>query len=321
MKAIRVHSYGGPEVLACEEAPTPDLGPGQALVQLQAAGVNYTDIYTRAGTYPGKLPVTIGVEGAGVVVAVGSGVEEVKPGDRVGYTGAMGSYAEYSVVPTWRLIKLPDSVDAKLAAAVLLQGMTAHYLVHSTFPLNKEHKLLIHAGAGGVGLLLIQMARRIGAQVFATVSTQEKAALAQEAGADHVIIYTRQDFEEEVKRLTDGAGVDVAYDSVGKTTFEKSLRCLARRGYLVLFGQSGGVVPLISPGLLANGSKFLTRPTLNDHTATREEVLQRAGDVFKGVQSGDLKVRIFKTFPLSQAAEAHRLLESRQTIGKLLLIP
>ena len=321
MKAIRIHSHGGPEVLQYEDAPDPQPGPGQALVKLEAIGVNFTDVYTRIGLYPSKLPLIPGVEGAGQVAALGPGVTEVKAGDRVAYTGAMGSYAQFAVVPAWRLVPLPQGVDAQRAAAVLLQGMTAHYLAHTTFPLQKGHTALVHAGAGGVGLLLIQMAVRLGATVFATVSTPEKAALARGAGAHHTILYTQQDFEQEVHRLTDGQGVQVVYDSVGKDTFDKSLKCLAPRGYLVLYGQSSGVVPPISPLVLSNGSKFLTRPILADYTATRQELLQRAADVFRWVQSGELKVRVFNTFPLSQAAEAHRLLEGRHTTGKLLLLP
>jgi len=321
MKAIRVHTQGGPEVLQYEEVSAPKPGNGEALVELKAAGVNYTDIYTRSGWSPAKLPVTLGVEGAGVVSAVGEGVSEVNVGDSVGYTGVMGSYAEFAVVPSGRLVKLPSGVDEKLAASVLLQGMTAHYLSHDTFPLKSGHKALIHAGAGGVGLLLIQMAKQLGAYVIATTSTEAKAALAKEAGADHVIIYTKEDFENEVKKLTEGKGVNVVYDSVGKDTFDKSLKSLTRRGYLVLFGHSSGPVAPIAPTILSSGSLFMTRTSLGDHTATRPELERRAAEVLDMVRSGKLKVRIFQTFPLPQAAEAHRLLESRQTTGKLLLTP
>jgi NADPH2:quinone reductase len=321
MKAVRVHAHGGLEVLRYEEIPTPSPAGGEALVELKAIGINYTDIYTRAGLSPVKLPITLGVEGAGVVSAVGQGVSEVNVGDSVAYTGVMGSYAEFAVVPSRRLIKLPSGVDEKLAAAVLLQGMTAHYLSHDTFPLKSSHRVLIHAGAGGVGLLLIQMAKQLGAEVLTTTSTEAKAALAKEAGADHTIIYTKEDFENEVKKLTEGKGVDVVYDSVGKTTFDKSLRSLTRRGYLVLFGNSSGPVQPISPTILSSSSLFLTRPTLPDYTATRQELERRAGEVLDMVRSGKLKVRISQTLPLSQAAEAHRLLENRQTTGKLLLTP
>lgn len=321
MKAVRVHAHGGPEVLRYEETPTPKPASNEALVELKAIGVNYTDIYTRSGLSPAKLPITIGVEGAGAVYDIGQDVSEVNVGDPVGYTGVMGSYAEFAVVPSWRLVKLPSGIDEKLAAAVLLQGMTAHYLSHDTFPLKPGHRVLIHAGAGGVGLLLIQMAKQLGAHVFATTSTEAKAALAREAGADHVIRYEEEDFESEVKKLTEGKGVDAVYDSVGKTTFDKSLKCLRRRGYLVLFGNSSGPVPPLPPTILSTGSLFLTRTSLGDYTATRQELESRAGEVLDAVRSGKLKVRIFKTLTLPHAAEAHRLLESRQTTGKLLLTP
>jgi NADPH2:quinone reductase len=321
MKAVRVHAYGGSEALRVEEIPTPKPASDEAVVELRAIGVNYTDIYTRSGLYPAKLPITLGVEGAGVVSNIGQGVSEVNVGDSVAYTGVMGSYAEFAAVPSWRLVKLPAGVDEKLAAAVMLQGMTAHYLSHDTFPVKKGHWVLVHAGAGGVGLLLIQLAKQLGAHVITTTSTQGKAALAREAGADHVIIYTEEDFESEVKRLTEGKGVDVVYDSVGRTTFDKSLRSLNRRGYLVLFGQSSGSVQAVPPTILSKGSLFLTRPGLADYTSTRQELEHRAGNVLEMVKSGKLKVRIFQTFPLSQAAETHRLLESRQTTGKLLLTP
>ena len=321
MKATRVHQVGGPEVLKYEDVPDPSPGPGQALVDIQAVGVNYTDTYTRSGLYPSKLPLTLGVEGAGVVSAIGDGVTEVNVGDTVCYNGTMGSYAERQVVDAWRLVKVPEGADAQMGATVLLQGLTAHYLVYSTYPLKAGESTLIHAGAGGVGLLLIQMAKHLGAYVFTTVSTEEKAALAKGAGADHVILYTRQDFEEEIKKATDGRGVQVAYDAVGKTTFEQSLRCLAPRGYLVLYGQSSGLVPPISPSTLQTGSYFLTRPGLAHYTATRDDLLKRAGDVLGWAVSGQLKLRVDRTLPLSEAAEAHRALEGRQTAGKLLLVP
>ncbi|MDR5694494.1 MAG: quinone oxidoreductase [Armatimonadota bacterium] len=322
MKAIRVHSHGGPEVLRYEEVPQPAPGKGEALVRIMAAGVNYIDTYHRRGLYQVPLPFTPGVEAAGVVEDVGPEVSEVQVGDRVAYTGPLGAYAEYAVVPASRLVKLPEGIDFSTAAAVLLQGMTAHYLTHSTYPLKPGDIALVHAAAGGVGLLLVQVAKMRGARVIGTVSTEEKAALAKEAGADEVILYTKQDFEAEVKRLTDGRGVHVVYESVGKDTFEKSLNCLLPRGYLVLFGQSSGPVPPFDPQILnQKGSLFLTRPTLQHYVATREELLQRAGDVLGWVASGKLKVRIDSTFPLGEAAEAHRRLESRQSAGKILLKP
>ena len=321
MKAIRVHKTGGPEVLQYEDVRRSALRSREALVQIQAIGVNFIDVYHRSGVNPTRLPMTPGMEGAGIVMAVGDGVGEVSVGDVVAYTGAMGSYAEQAAVPAWRLVRLPMGIDATTAAAVLLQGMTAHYLSHSTFPLRRGHTALVHAGAGGVGLLLIQMAKRTGAYVFTTVSTEEKAALAREAGADHVILYTRADFQEEITKATDGQGVNVVYDSVGKTTFDLSLKCLSRLGYLVLYGNSSGVVPRVSPGVLREGSLYLTRPRLDDYTATRSELLNRANEVFQWVVLGRLKVRIHNTYPLPDAAEAHRQLEGRKTTGKLLLIP
>ncbi|HLC41286.1 MAG TPA: quinone oxidoreductase [Methylomirabilota bacterium] len=322
MKAIRVHEYGEPEVLKLEEVPTPAAGPGQALIKLQAIGLNYIEIYQRRGLYKGSLPFTAGNEGAGVVEAVGPGVTEVRTGDRVAFTGIPGTYAEYAVAPANRLVKLPAGLDAKQGAAAMLQGMTAHYLVYSTYPLKKDDTCLVHAAAGGVGLLLCQMARRIGARVIGTVSTEEKAKLAREAGADEVILYTQQDFESEVKRLTDGRGVQVVYDSVGKDTLEKSLNSLARRGYLVLFGQSSGPVQAFDPQVLSvKGSLFFTRPTLVHYIETREDLLNRAGDVLGWVSRGELKLRIGATFPLSEAAQAHRDLQGRKTTGKVLLIP
>ncbi len=322
MKAIRVHAFGGPEVLHYEDAPTPEPQAGQALVRLEAIGVNFIDIYHRTGQYKLSLPFTPGREGAGTVTAVAPGVTEVAVGDRVAWAEVAGSYAEMVVAPAARLVKVPAGVDAASAAASMLQGMTAHYLVHSTYPLRAGQTALVHAAAGGVGLLLLQMARRHGARVIGTVSTEAKASLAREAGADDVILYTQQDFEAETKRLTNGRGVQVVYDSVGKTTFEKSLNVLAPRGYLVLFGQSSGAVSPVDPQILnAKGSLFLTRPTLGHYTATRDELQQRAGDVFKWIQSGQLRLRVEHRFPLAQAAEAHRALESRQTTGKVLLIP
>ncbi len=323
MKAVRIHQVGGPEVLKYEDCPDPTPGPGQALVEVQAVGVNFTDVNTRRGgaNPPPSLPMTPGREAAGLVRAVGRGVTEVKLGDLVTYCGVTGSYAQKVAVPANVLVKMPQGLDARMGAAVLLQGMTAHYLAYSTYPLKQGDSALVHAGAGGTGLLLIQMAKRAGAYVFATVSTEDKAALAREAGADKVIIYTRQDFEEEVKKATNGQGVQVVYDSVGKTTFDKGLNCLARRGYMVLYGQSSGPVPPVDTARLGNGSRFLTRPALGDYTPDRDDLLWRAGEVLRWVKSGELDVHIGGTFPLANAAEAHRQLEGRLSTGKLLLIP
>ncbi len=321
MYAVRIHQHGGPEVLRYEEVPTPTPGEGQVLVRLVACGLNFIDIYQRRGLYRVELPVTLGQEGAGVVEAVGPGVTELQPGDRVAYANVLGAYAEYAVVPAARLVRIPEGVTYQQAAAVMLQGMTAHYLVHSTYPLKPQDTCLVHAAAGGVGLLLIQMAKRRGAVVIGTTSTEEKARLAREAGADHVIVYTQQDFEQEVMRITDGRKVQVVYDSVGKDTFDKSLNCLALRGMMVLYGQSSGPVPPFDPQILAQkGSLFLTRPVLWNYTATRDELLWRAGEVLGAVARGDLKVRIDRALPLSQAQEAHRALEGRETTGKVLLL-
>ncbi|MBI2871885.1 MAG: quinone oxidoreductase [Chloroflexi bacterium] len=321
MKAVQVQNAGGPEVLKYVDAQEPQPGPKQALVELKAIGVNYTDVYTRSGLTPTSLPTIPGVEGAGVVVRTGEGVSEVAVGDLVAYTGVPGSYAQKVVAPSWRLVKLPKGIDAETGAATMLQGMTAHYLCYTTYPLAPGDTALVHAGAGGVGLLLVQMCKWLGARVITTVSTEAKAQLAREAGADQVVIYTEQDFETEVKRFTGGEGVQVAYDSVGETTFKKSIACLARRGYLVLYGQASGPVPPVPTSILQQRSLFLTRPSLGDYTATREELLQRAGDVLGWVQSGRLQLRIHGEFPLREASEAHRQLEGRLTTGKLLLIP
>ncbi|MBI3626184.1 MAG: quinone oxidoreductase [Candidatus Rokubacteria bacterium] len=322
MKAIRIHSNGGPEVLTLEEVPDPKPGPSEAVVKIEAAGLNYIDVYYRTGLYKAQLPLTIGVEGAGVVTAVGPEVKEVKVGDRVAYAGVPGAYAQLAAVPAARLVKLPDGLDGKVGAAAMLQGMTAHYLAHTTYPLKSGDWCLVHAAAGGVGLLLCQVAKMRGAWVIGTVSTDAKAKLAREAGADEVIRYTKQDFETEVKRITGGTGVHVVYDAVGKTTFDKSLNCLRMRGMLVLYGQSSGPVPPFDPAILnQKGSLFLTRPSLFHHIATREELLQRAGEVLGWIKSGKLKLRVDLTLPLAQAAEAHRQLEGRQTTGKVLLIP
>ncbi len=322
MKAVRVHKYGGPEVLTLEEIPVPEPKAGEACVKIEAIGVNYIDVYQRTGLYPLQTPFTLGTEGAGIVDAVGPNVTEVKKGERVGYAMIPGSYAEYAIVPAARLVPIPPNIDARSAAALMTQGMTAHYLTHSTYPLKKGETALLHAAAGGVGLLVIQIAKQLGATVIGTVSTEAKAKLAKEMGADHLILYTQSDFLAEVKKLTDGRGANVVYDSVGQTTFDKSLDCLRPRGYLVLFGQSSGPVPPFDPGkLAAKGSLFLTRPSLAHYTLERSELLQRANEVFNWTATGKLKVRIDKTFPLAEAAEAHRQLEGRKTTGKVILLP
>ncbi|MGB3399043.1 MAG: quinone oxidoreductase [Candidatus Deferrimicrobiaceae bacterium] len=322
MKAIRVHKFGGTDAMTLEEIPRPKPTEGHALVRLKAVGVNFIDIYQRMGLYPVPLPFTPGNEGAGTVEEIGPGVTEVAPGDSVTYSGAIGSYAEYAVVPSWRLVNIPQGTDPKTAAAAMLQGMTAHYLTHDTYPLKPKDTCLVHAAAGGVGLLLVQMAKRRGARVIGTVSTAEKARLAREAGADEVILYTEKDFESEVKRLTGGAGIQVVYDSVGQATFDKSLTCLAPRGYLVLYGQASGPVPPFDPQVLnTRGSLFLTRPTLAHYTRNREELLSRADEVLGWAAEGKLTVRIGETLPLVEAGEAHRKLAGRETTGKILLVP
>lgn len=323
MKAIRVHEIGGPDALRYEEVPTPaSPGRGEAGVRIAAAGVNYIDVYHRSGLYPLDPPFTPGMEAAGVVDAVGPGVSEVRPGDRVAYAMHLGAYAEQAVVPAARLVRLPDGVSAEQGAAAMLQGMTAHYLALDTVRLSAGRTALVHAAAGGVGLLLVQIAKRLGATVYGTVSTDAKARLAREAGADDVILYTQHDLEAEVKRLTGGLGVDVVYDAVGKATFEKSLNCLSRRGTLVLYGQSSGKVPPVDLWVLqAKGSLYVTRPTLAHYVAERAELLRRASDLFGWIAGGELKLRIHATFPLREAATAHRDLEGRKTMGKLLLIP
>lgn len=321
MKAIRVHSPGGPEVLRYEDVPEPTPKPGEAVVKLEAIGLNFIDVYVRTGLYPAQTPIILGQEGAGTVTSVGPGVTEVKVGDRVAYTGVLGAYAEYAAVPANRLVRLPDEVSTRQAAALMLQGMTAHYLTHSTYKLKPGDTCLLHAAAGGVGLLLTQIAKLKGARVLGTVSTEQKAQLAREAGAE-VILYTRDDFETEVKRLTNNGGVQVVYDSVGKTTFTKGLNCLALRGMMVLFGQSSGPVGSLDPQVLSQkGSLFLTRPTLVHHILKREELLERSGELFKWIRAGQLRVRVGAEFPLSQASEAHRQLEARKTTGKVLLLP
>lgn len=322
MKAIQVQKTGGPEALTLVDVPVPKPKPNEALVKISAAGVNFIDVYFREGRYPATLPFIDGQEAAGTVSEVGSDVKTVKPGDRVAYTNVLGSYAEYAVVPADRLVRIPDTVQEKQAAAAMLQGMTAHYLVYSTYPLKKGETALIHAAAGGVGLLLVQMAKNIGARVIATVGSDDKARLASEAGADDVIIYTRQDFEAETKRLTDGKGVHVVYDGVGKSTFDKDLNVMRVRGYVVLFGGASGPVPPFDPIKLSQkGSLFLTRPTLISYTAAREELEQRATDLFNMISQGKLKLRLEHIYRLEEAQQAHRDLESRKTTGKLLLIP
>jgi len=322
MKAIRVHAPGGPEALRYEDVPRPTPGPGQVLVRIEAAGLNFIDVYQRNGHYKVPVPFTLGQEAAGNVAAVGSGVAEPNVGARVAYTTILGAYAEYAVVPADRVVVLPDGVSTKQGAAAMLQGLTAHYLATSTYPLKSGDACLVHAAAGGVGLLLCQVAALRGARVVGTVSTREKAALARAAGAADVILYTEQDFEAEVKRLLGGAGLQVIYDSVGKTTFEKGLNCLAARGMMVLYGQSSGPVGPFDPQVLnQKGSLFLTRPTLAHHILTRAELVARAGEVLGWIESGKLQVRIERELPLAQAAEAHRLLEGRKTTGKVLLVP
>ena len=321
MKAIRVYELGGPEVLRYEEVPLPEPQSGQALVKIEAIGLNYVDCNFRIGAYKAVLPFIPGMEAAGIVTALGPGVTDLRVGDRVAYAPHIGSYAEYAVVPAERLVRIPDGLDAHLAAASLLQGMTAHYLATSTYPLKAGDTALVHAAAGGVGSLLIQIAKMRGARVFGTVSTQEKAELARGTGADAVIRYTDEDFVAEVMRLTNATGVNVVYDSVGRTTFDQSLTCLAVRGVLALFGQSSGPVPPVDPLRLWKNSVFLTRPALADYTRTRAELLERAGDILGWVMSGKLQVRISQILPLREAAEAHRLLQARKTTGKVLLVP
>jgi NADPH:quinone reductase len=322
MKAILVKEPGGPDAMQLVDVPTPAPGPTQALVRIAASGVNFIDVYFRSGLYKAELPVTIGSEAAGTVEAVGSDVTLVAPGDRVAYAMHRGSYAEYAVVPEAQLVQIPETVSLPSAAAAMLQGMTAHYLTHSTFPLSVGQTCLVHAAAGGAGRLIAQMAKARGARVLGTVSSPEKAAVAAAAGVDHTINYTETDFDVEVKRITGGDGIDVVYDSVGRTTFEKSLSCLRPRGMLVLFGQSSGSVPPLDPQVLSTrGSLFLTRPSLAHYLLTRDELLWRAGDVFAALARGGLDLRVERTYPLGDAAAAHRDLESRRTTGKLLLVP
>jgi NADPH2:quinone reductase len=322
MKAIQIHETGGPEVLTLAELPIPQPGPGQVLIRVEAVGVNFIEIYFRKGTYKAALPLTPGSEAAGTVEKLGPGVTGFAAGDTVASVGVLGSYAEYALVPATQLVKVPASLSMQQAAAAMLQGMTAHYLSHSTYPLKAGETALVHAGAGGVGLLLTQMASRLGARVITTVSTAEKAALSRQAGAAKVILYTEQDFVAEVKRLTGGKGVDVVYDSVGKTTFEGSLNCLRPRGLLALFGASSGPVPpfdLIQ--LSGKGSLFITRPTLWHYVATRKELDWRADDVLGWAAKGELKLRTEHVYPLAEAAQAQIEMEARRTTGKILLEP
>lgn len=322
MKVVRIHQYGGPGVMQLEDLPTPAPGPGTALIRIEAAGVNFMDIYQRSGTYQVPLPAPLGQEAAGTVEAVGAGVTDLAPGDRVAWCNVQGAYATYALVPAERLVRLPPGIGARDGAAVMLQGMTAHYLAFSMAPLTADDTCLVHAAAGGVGQLLCQMLKMRGVRVLGTVSDEVKAQIARQAGADDVILYSKQDFESEVKGLTDRAGVSVVYDSVGRDTFEKSLNCLRPRGILVLYGASSGPVASVDPQVLAaKGSLWLTRPSLVHYTATRAELCQRAEELFGWITAGKLRVRIDRTYPLAEAAGAHGALAGRQTMGKVLLIP
>ena len=321
MRGIQIKRYGGPEVLEYGELPDPTPAAGEVIVRVKVAGVNFTDVYSRTGTYPGALPFTPGVEGVGIVEKLGSGVTDVKVGARVGWVMIKGGYAEQIALPAQRLVPIPDGVDDRTAAALLLQGMTAHFLLTDCYRVQKGEWILIHAAAGGVGLLMTQMAHRIGARIIGTTSTEEKAKLAREAGADEIVLYTQEDFQVAARRFTDGVGVSAVYDSVGRTTFLKSLDSLRPRGYMVLFGGSSGPAPSIDPMILnPKGSLFLTRPTLGNYVATREELLRRAADVFAWVAKGELKVRAVHDYTLADAAKAHADLEARKTTGKILLI-
>lgn len=322
MKSIRIHKFGNANVLKYEDTEKPEPKENEIRVKLEAIGVNFIDVYHRTELYPNKLPFIPGMEGSGTVDKVGKGVSDLKQGDRVAYAMNVGSYAEYCIVPAWKLVKIPDGIDFKTACAAMLQGMTAHYLAHSTFKLNDNHDILLHAAAGGVGLLLVQMAKKIGAKVIGTVGNKEKAKLAKENGADEIIIYTEEDFEEKVKELMNGNGVDVVYDSVGKATFLKSLNCLKRRGMLVSFGQSSGAIPEFNTRILSEkGSLYLTRPTLADYASNKEEISQRTTDIFSWIKNKELKIRVHNVFKLSEAKEAHKELEGRRSSGKVLLMP
>lgn len=322
MKAIQVSQVGGPEVLALVDVAIPEPKPNEALVQIKAAGINFIDVYFREGRYPAPLPFIDGQEAAGVVVAVGADVTTLRLGERVAYVGRLGSYAEFAAVPAQQLVKIPDELDFDQAASAMLQGMTAHYLSRGSYPVKQGETVLIHAAAGGVGLLLVQLAKHLGARVIATAGSEAKAQLARAAGADEAIVYTQADFETETRRLTNGEGVHVVYDGVGKDTFAKDLKVLRPRGYLVLFGGASGPVPPFDlMQLTKHGSLFVTRPTLVNYTASREELEQRANDILGMIVRGDLKLRIHQSYPLAEAQQAHRDLEGRKTTGKLLLIP
>lgn len=320
MKAIRVQHTGGPDVLQLDRIDIPEPGPNEARVKIEVAGLNYIDTYQRSGQYKMSLPFTPGSEAGGTIDALGAGVAGFQIGDRVAYSLHLGAYAEYAIVPVWKLVRIPDELDTMTATAAMLQGMTAHYLTQDTYPIRPNDQVLIHAAAGGVGLLLVQMAKLRGARVIGTVSTDAKAELAYQAGADEIILYSQTDFESEVKRMTDGRGVEVVYDSVGRTTFHQSLNCLRPRGYLVLFGQASGAVEPIDPQILnQKGSLFLTRPSLGHYTASAEEIHGRATDIFDWIAQGKLEVVIDRVFPLAEAAAAHRYIEARKTMGKVLL--
>jgi NADPH2:quinone reductase len=322
MKAIRVEKVGGPEVLQLRDVPVPEPGKGQVRIKLEAIGLNFIDVYHRTGLYPLPLPFIPGGEGAGIVDEIGPDVSEVKRGDRVAYAMGAASYTEYVVMPSWKLVKLPESLSTQDAAALMLQGLTVHYLLRSTYEVKKGDPILVHAAAGGVGLLMVQAAKHLGAFVIGTCSTEEKAQTVREAGADEVILYTKQNFLEQTKNIMRGAGVAAVYDSVGQATYERSLDCLRPRGILVLFGQSSGPVPSFNPSILAQkGSLYLTRPSLAHYMLTREELMQRTSELFDWIQSGVVKIRIDSTFPLAKVADAHRKLESRASSGKILLLP
>lgn len=322
MKAIRINEFGDANALDFEDVPAPEPKSGEARIKVEAAGLNFIDIYHRTGAYPLQLPFSPGLEGAGLVDALGPDVSGLTVGDKVAWTMQPASYAQYVTIPAGNLVPVPDAIDTQAAAAVMLQGLTAHYLCHSTYAIQPGDTALVHAAAGGVGLLLVQMVKERGGWVAGTVSTEEKAQLATQAGANEVILYTQSDFEEAIKQLTGGTGVNVVYESVGKTTFDKSLNCLKPRGYMVLYGQASGPVAPLDPQILnQKGSLFLTRPSLGAYVATREELLERTGDIFGWMQAGTLNVRVDQTFPLAQAADAHRYMEARQTKGKVLLIP
>jgi NADPH2:quinone reductase len=322
MQCIRVNEHGGPEVLSVEDQPIPEPGAGEALIRIESAGINFIDTYQRSGLYQIPLPSTLGLEAAGVVEKLGESVTSLRAGDRVAYTNVAGAYAEYAAVPVDKLVPLPDGLSFDQGAAAMLQGCTAHYLCRSTYPVKAGDRCLVHAAAGGVGLILVQMIKRLGGEVIATVSTPEKAALATQAGADHVVLYSERDFQAAVMEITDGKGVNVAYDSVGKSTFEKSIDSLARFGYMVLYGNASGPVTEFNPATLGpKGSLFLTRPTLFDYLADRESLEWRSSELFDWLARGELSLRLEHFYPLSEAAQAHRDLEARKTTGKVILRP